>query len=421
MLNAIWVFMILAAITCGAATGKIEAVTKASIESAEAAVKIALGLIGVMAFWIGMMRILERGGFLPILARAVRPIMKRLFPEVPANHPAMSMMLLNISANMLGLSNAATPFGLKAMTELDKLNPRKGVATNSMALFLAINTAGIVFIPTSILAVRASLNAQQPASIVVPTILASFIGTVVAVITALALQNLKFFRGVKSDVVGETTAVFDEDIEYVIEKPNPKKRDFILGIGCFILLFAAVWYGTYGKRLSEILIEWPLLIMLGLIVSFGVYKGVKVYDAVVEGGKEAFGVAVKIIPFLVAMLVAVGMLRASGAIDMFTVWFSPVTSLVGMPSEVLPMALLRPLTGSGGLAVAGDIMKAHGPDSLAGNIVSVMQNSSETTFYVLAVYFGSVGIRAGRHTLAACLIADVAATLATVWVCRWFF
>lgn len=427
MLNGIWVILIVLALVCGAVSGKLDLVTKASIDSAEISVTLALGLVGVMAFWLGMMRVLEQGGALKLFARAMGPLMRRIFPDVPADHPAMSMMLLNISANMLGLANAATPFGLKAMTELDRLNPRKGTASNAMAMFLAINTSGITLIPTTMLALRASLKSTTPAAILVPTLLASVLGTIVAVLAARVLQP--FFpvtKPIQAEVAGEFVAASSstEPINEPLAKHTIGSRTVAWMLAA--VLVAAFSYAFFeklrvtdlGTALRTVFIDWPLLLLLGGITLFAVFRRVKIYDAIVEGGKEAFPIALKIIPFLVAILVAIGMLRASGAIDLLTQALTPVTIWFGMPPEVLPMAFLRSLSGSGAYGVAAELMKTHGADSLIGNIASTLQGSSETTFYILAVYFGSVQVRNGRHTLVACLIADIAAVLSSVWLCR---
>ena len=436
MLNAIWVLMIVGAVVCGALTGKLDLVVKASTDSANSAVELAIGLVGVMAFWIGMMKVLQEAGLLRAIARALRPVMTRLFPDIPPEHPAMSM------SNLLGLGNAATPFGLKAMMELNKLNQAKGVATNSMCLFLAINTSGLSILPTGMIAMRAQLGSAEPGSIVMTTIMATAISTTVAIIVAKTMERLPRFAVQSEGLAGIDTSEAERDIgaldtasaEASIEAEAQSVTGWqqwaawgLIGLvlaslgyalsleACAVVDGAALgWLGAFQIAIKE----WLLLLLLVGILLYGVLRGVKVYDAVVEGGKEGFQVALRIIPFLVAILVAVGMLRASGAIDLIVVALEPITALVGMPAEALPMALLRTLSGSGAYGVSAEIMQTHGADSLIGQIVSTMQGSTETTFYVLALYFGVAQVRNGRHALPACLAADLAGALGAVWACR---
>lgn len=450
MLNVFWVAMLVMAIVCGAFKGTLAAVTQALITSAGAAVTLAIGLIGVMAFFLGLMRIVQEGGLLKMIARGLRPVMIRLFPDVPAEHPAMSMMILNISANMLGLGNAATPFGLKAMMALDTLNPKKGTATPAMALFLAINTSGVTLLPTGIIALRASLGSTAPASILIPTLFATLISTTVAII---ACKVLSRFWVHENDLVGagnagvghaiadvtaaEKTSATDGGADSDLESPfrvqHMSRAHRTTGWTLLAVLVVCAVYAVAQSAYSEgpeghligwlgaleiALRDWMLLVVVMGFVMFGVLRGVKIYDAMVEGAKEGFDVALRIIPYLVTILVAIGMLRASGAIDAMVDGLAPFTSLIGMPAETLPMALLRPLSGSGAYAVATEIMQTRGPDSLVGQIVATMQGSTETTFYVLALYFGVVRVRQGLYTLPACLLADVAGLLGSVWMCR---
>lgn len=423
-MNAIWGFMVLAALVCGSITGKLGDVSKASVDAAETAVKLAIGLVGVMALWIGLMKVLEEAGFLNSLARMLKPLMRKLFPSVPPEHPAMSMMILNTSANILGLNNAATPFGLKAMSALDELNPNKGTASNAMALFLAINTAGVAVFPTTMIAARATLGSASPGSIILPTLIASIIGTAVAIAAALGLQRLPGFR-LKSQPSAAAYGPARTRASSGTRNPGGWSRaaTLVLTAGVLISFGYALWQQSqaagWKPLLKTVFADWSLALLIATITLVGIYKRVKIYDVVVEGGKESFDIVLKIIPFLVAMLVAVGMLRASGAIDFMVRALQPLTALIGMPPEVLPMAVLRSLTGGGSMGLATDLMKTHGPDSLIGTMASTIFGSSETTFYVIAVYFGSVQIRNGRHTLAACLLADAAAVLSSVWVCRW--
>ncbi|MBT6432918.1 MAG: spore maturation protein [Deltaproteobacteria bacterium] len=440
MLNAIWVVMIVIAVICGALTGTLDAVTKASIDSAKAAVDLAIGLVGIMAFWLGMMRILHHGGLLRDMASFLKPVMVRLFPDVPPEHPAMSMMIMNITSNMLGLGNAATPFGLKAMIEMNKLNKTQGVATNSMCLFLAINTSGLAIFPSGMIGLRAAAGAQYPGSIILTTMMATAISTTVAILSARVLSGLPMFKR-EALVTSQAQEVHSNDTEILAldteeaealmvdeqaEVPAWQKR---AGYGLALSVAAALIYALNQKATAVdapplldvfrgVLSDWLLVVLLVSIVIFGVVRGVKVYDAVVEGGKEGFDVALRIIPFLVAILVAVGMLRASGAIGLMVGVLDPFTSMIGMPAETLPMAMLRTLSGSGAYGLSSEIMAVHGADSLIGNIVSTMQGSTETTFYVLALYFGVARIKDSRHALPACLLADIAGVLGAVWACH---
>lgn len=456
MLNVLWVIMVVAALVCGLLSGRMEAVSKASVSSAETAVSTAINLVGVMAFWIGAMLVLQRAGALNFLARLLRRPMQWLFPEVPPEHPAISMMIMNIASNMLGLANAATPFGLKAMLELDKLNREKGTATNAMALFLALNTSGLALLPTGIISLRSSLGSQAAGSIILTTFLATCASTAVAIAMALLLQRLPIFAlaGAKRSAEpgpqspGATAEEIDtSEAEALIASRPPWISGWklaLVGLAALLVLGSLIlatidmvagtptWMvgmksflggtPTVGMGLAEgfrnAAAQWLLPLLIVFIALFAAGKRVKVYDGLVEGGKEGFNVALRIIPYLVVILVAVGMLRASGAIELMVEALNPITSLVGMPAETLPMALLRPLSGSGAYAVAAEIMKVNGPDSLIGTIVSTMQGSTETTFYVLALYFGVVGITRTRHTIVACLAADTTGALVSVWAVR---
>lgn len=426
MINHVWLVIVLAAVGAGLLSGRLPAVSLAATESAREAVTLALGLVGVITFWLGLVRILEAAGFLSLLAYWLRPVMRRLFPDVPPEHPAMSLMVLSLSANMLGLSNAATPFGLRAMTELERLNRHPGVATNAMALFLAINTSNLQLFPTEIVALRASLGSTTPGSIVVSTLLASLIAMAVAIVAAKLLERRFPLPAEGEDVLppppGEPAL-----IPAGVAPASSVRVGSAIAVG--IALFAAmVWalYGAassagWGAALRTASGEWTLALIVAFVLLFGWARNVPVYEAAVEGGKEGFHVAVRIIPYLVVVLVAVGMLRASGALDAALGALAPVAGALGLPAEAIPMGALRSLSGSGARGFAADIMRVQGADSLIGQIVSTIQGSTETTFYVLAVYFGAIQVRVVRHTLAACLIADAAGVFASVWVCRWLF
>ena len=431
MLNAFFVGVVLLSILVAAFTGNMPALSQACVDSAGKAVTLALGLVGVMSFFLGLMRVASDGGLMRIVARAVAPVLRRLFPSVPQDHPAMSAMVLNIASNMLGLANAATPFGVRAMQELDRLNARKGTATDAMALFLAINTSGLALLPTGVIALRASLGSNDPAGIFFATWFASGCATVVGITAAIALSRLPRYRAEApaeaADAGGaDPVAAPPESAADPLDPPRHGTAWAILGIAAFALgLVVTVgreWPDrTAGEIARSIASAWVLPGLVGGLVLFGWVRGVKVYASLVEGAKEGFQVALRIIPYLVAILVAVAMFRASGGLDVLVAWIGPWTARIGVPAEALPMAILRPLSGSGAYGVMAEVMTAHGPDSLLGYMVSVMQGSTETTFYVLAVYFGAVGVRRTRHTVPACLLADVAGLSAAVWISNRLF
>lgn len=415
----------------------MQELSQAAITSAGSAVELAIGLVGVMALFLGLMKIAEAGGLLTILARLLRPMMTRLFPSVPPDHPAMGAMILNFSANILGLGNAATPFGIRAMQELDKLNPHPGTATNAMALFLAINTSSITLLPTGVIALRASLGSAEPAAILPTTLFATVFATTVGITSALILQRFFLPPTAPAEPPGKTVEESGrnldaapqtrDDREPDTSEPQPMAIEVPMeGYPGWVSVLALIGVLSiipltilYGHRIAPWII--PGLI-LGFLL-FGVARGVRIYEVFVEGAKEGFQVALRIIPYLVAILVAVGMLRASGALGVFVGLVAPWTTPLGLPPEALPMALLRPLSGSGAYGIMAAIMQdpATGPDTYVGLLVSTLQGSTETTFYVLAVYFGAIQVRRVRHTLAAALSADVAGVVAAVFIVNWLF
>jgi len=441
VLNSIFIALIAGAVGVAAFTGTMPATNQAALDAAKRAVMVvALGLIGPMALWLGFMRVLREAGFMASIARALAPAMRRLFPEVPPDHPAMGAMILNLAANVLGLGNAATPFGLKAMRELETLNPRPGVATNAMALFLAINTSGVAVLPLGVIAIRASLGSTNAAGIVVPTVLATAFSTLAAIVLAKLLEGRALFSVERaaaaapggaapaSAVAGAIQGIEQaEQIASVHAQPDGLRRLVFAGFGLLIaaalvrqLMFGAPeTSGLAGAK--DVLNTWLLPVLMAAIVLFGFARRVKVYDAFIAGAREGFEIAIMVIPYLVAILVGVAMLDKSGALGALTRAVSPVTSLVGFPAEALPMALIRPLSGSGAMAVMTETMTTHGPDSFVGYLVSVISGSTETTFYVLALYFGSVGVRAARHTVLACLAADFTGIAAALVFSRIFF
>lgn len=396
---------------------RMKDVTSSALDSAGSAVNIALGLIGIMALWLGVMKIAEESGLIKIIAKALAPLTKLLFPNVPSDHPAMGAMIMNISANMLGLSNAATPFGLKAMGELDKLNPQKGTATNEMCTFLAINTAGLTLIPATAIAIRASQGSSDPAIIIGTSVFGAACATTAGICAAKTLEQFPIKKGLFASWLRLHLRLFG--------------GLFLIGA----LIIGLVSTGLIGKLFSVLSFLNPALFksvvqnlavfaipfIIFSFIAYGAFKRVNVYEKFVEGAKEGFNVAVRIIPYLVAMLVAIGIFRAGGAMDVLINLMRPFTNFIGMPAEVLPMALMRPLSGSGSLGVMSEIMARYGTDSLIGILASTLFGSSETTFYVLAVYFGSIGITKTRHALPVGLIADIAGVLGAVLICKLLF
>jgi len=433
VLNGIWLALILSSILCAAFTGRMDALQQKALESAGDAVKLVIGLVGVMAFFLGLMRVARDGGLLLAVARALEPLMRRLFPDVPRDHPAMGAMIMNLASNVLGLGNAATPFGLKAMTELDRLNPRPGVASDAMVLFLAINATSVAILPLGTIAVRAAAGSTSPASILVPTLIATTTSTAVAVATHFLLRRRRRFR-IEGFTAVEPPAAATEggalEIPGPKQMPPPPGRGVQLILLGFTLAFAAALVLQVATSLAtkepgdvarDVLSSWLLPALIAAFLGVGLRGGVRVYESAVEGAREGIEVAVRIVPFLVLILVAVAMFRASGALDLVVSVLDPLTSRMGVPAEALPMALLRPLSGSGAFGVMSEILKTHGPDSFIGVLVSTYQGSTETTFYVLALYFGAARVREGRHALAACLAGDVAGFAAATAACHVFF
>jgi spore maturation protein SpmA len=435
MLNAIFVIIVVFSVLWAAWFGGMGAVTQAVLDSAKAAVELAIKLIGVMAFFLGLMQVAQDGGILRVIARAVGPVLRYIFPGVPKDHPAMSAMIMNIASNMLGLGNAATPFGIKAMTELQKLNARKDTTTNAMVVFLAINTSGLALLPTGVIGLRAAAGSENAAGIFFPTWFASGCATVVGITVALALSRLPSIRATEPPAV-------DPEAEPATEEPSvaaPEPTEAPAGrrrmsrrvlTWAFTALFVAglVVY-VVDKAPSTAALElftdvasfWVIPGLILAIVLFGWSRGVKVYESLVEGGKEGFQVAVRIIPYLVAILVMVGMFRASGGMALLVNILDPVTSRIGFPVEAIPVALIRPFSGTGAFGIMTEVMSTHGPDSFIGYMVSTMTGATETTFYVLAVYFGAIGVKKTRHALPSCLMADVAGISAAVFIVNLLF
>lgn len=396
---------------------KIKSVTNSIIEYAGMAVEIALGLIGIMAMWLGIMKVGETAGLISVIARMLRPITKLLFPEIPSDHPAVGSMIMNISANMLGLGNAATPFGLKAMQELNELNPKKDTASDSMITFLAINTAGLTLIPASAIAIRAAAGSANPTLIIGTSIFGALCATITGVIAAKTFAKL---AGGKEIFFG-----------WLRERMYPLILILILLLTIFVSIYLG-WGKIISNKINFISAEsfisalslFSTLAIPSIIVSFlifGLFKKINLYENFIEGAKEGFNIAIKIIPFLVAMLMAIGIFRASGAMDIFMIILRPITNLISFPAEALPMALMRPLSGSGSLGIMTENLSVFGPDSYLGVLVSTIYGSTETTFYVLAVYFGSVNIKNSRFALAAGLLADAAGILGALFIVKMLF
>jgi spore maturation protein SpmA len=409
----------------------MDAMTTAVVEAAGKAVDLAIGLIGVMALFLGLMKIIEEAGLLKVIARLVKPLMIRLFPDVPPEHPAMGAMIMNMSANFLGLGNAATPFGIKAMEELNKLNPTKGTATNAMALFLGINTAGFSLLPTSVIALRAESGSHDPAGIVTTTLFASIIAFITAIFASKTLQ--RFFPGGHSEASaltvldpGEADPGAAGSAESSSDTPNGAEGALTepLGAGYPLwvsgLAFAAMLsliplMILYGKGISP----WIIPVLIVSMVSYGFIKRVPVYEVFIAGAKEGFEISVRIIPYLVAILVAVAMFRESGAMNLLIAPLGAITAPLGLPAEALTLAIMRSLSGSGSFGLLATFFKdpAIGPDSYTGYLTSTIYGSSETTFYVLAVYFGAVQVQKIRHALVTGVVTEIAAVIAAIVIC----
>jgi len=432
MLNAIWLGLVLVSVLYAAFTGNMKAVAAAGFANAEAAIALVIKLTGFMIFMLGLMRVASDGGLLAAIARALAPILRRLFPEVPPDHPAMGAMVMNLASNMLGLGNAATPFGLKAMVELNRLNPHPGVATDSMILFLVINaTAVTLMAPTGTMAVRAAAGSTAPGAIWVPTLIASTCSTLTGVAVFYLLRGRARYAA-RPQAVSNTVATAEAPLPVAEPTPpalvtSPARSALAAGIGV-ALLGAITWEiaspgagRSAGDAAREIAEHWLIPLLAASLLLVGLRGGVRIYESMVAGAREGLDVVVRIVPYLVVILVAVGMFRASGALDLLIGALDPLTSAAGFPAAALPMVLLRPLSGSGAFAVMAEILESHGPDSFVGLLASTIQGSTETTFYVLTLYAGAAGIRDLRHALPACLIGDLAGAIGATAACHLFF
>ena len=377
------------------------AMMDSTFASSKTAFEISLGLTGVLSLWLGIMKIGEKGGVVNVLARLLSPIFVRLFPNIPKGHPVTGSIFMNIAANMLGLDNAATPLGLKAMEQLQELNTKKDTASNPMIMFLVLNTSGLTLIPVSIMVYRAQMGAAQPTDIFVPILLATFFSTLSGIVITSLFQRINLInRTILFTLGGACVAV--AGIIWAFSQMDKSQVDIVSTTVANILL---------------------MLIIIGFILS-GVRHKVNVYDAFIEGAKDGFQTAVRIIPYLVAILVGIGVFRASGAMDMLIEGIKWSVSAVGGDTEfvgALPTALMKPLSGSGARGMMVDALTTYGADSFVGRLSCVFQGSTDTTFYILAVYFGSVGIRYTRHAVACGLLADLAGIIAAVAICYMFF
>ena len=407
MLNRIWTFFFLGA--CVAAVGRTIAgrtgvwadMVGASFDMAKTGFEIALGLTGVMCLWLGIMRIGERGGAVEFLARLFGPLLRRLFPGIPAGHPASGSIVMNMAANMLGLDNAATPLGLKAMREMQELNPDKDTASDDMILFLVINTSAVTLIPVTIFTYRAQLGAADPTDVFLPILIATWCSTMAGIVITSFFQRIRL--------------------------RDPVIAGWLLGLSAAMVGLVA-WLSSLDRAVLEARSAVAAnAIIFGVIIAFmagGIRRRIDLYDAFVEGAKDGFKVAVGIIPYLVAMLVAIGVFRASGALDLVLDGLRAAIGAAGLDTrwvDGLPTAFMKPLSGSGARGLMLETMTAHGADSFAGRLVSVIQGSTETTFYVLAVYFGAVGIRRTRHAVLCGLTADLAGITAAILVSYLFW
>ena len=408
VLNYIWIAFFLIAFVVATVrlvllgdTQVFPEIINSTFSSSKTAFEISLGLTGVLSLWLGIMKIGEKGGVIAMFSRLLSPIFSKLFPDIPKGHPVTGSIFMNLAANMLGLDNAATPLGLKAMEGLQELNPKKDSASNPMIMFLVLNTSGLTLIPISIMVYRAQMGAAQPTDVFVPILLATFFSTLAGIITVSIYQRI-----------------------------NLLNRTILLFLGSMSLVVAGIIYAfstlsrtqidVYSTTIANVFL---FIIIIGFIVA-GIRKKVNVYDAFVEGAKEGFGTAVRIIPYLVAILVAIGVFRASGAMDYLIGGVENLVKLCGINSDFvggLPTAIMKPLSGSGARGLMVDAMTTYGADSFVGRLACIFQGSTDTTFYILAVYFGSVGITKTRHAVPCGLIADFAGIISAIFICYLFF
>ncbi len=407
-LNYIWIFFFIAAFVVALIrlvffgdTEVFTTIVQGTFTDAKTAFEISLGLTGIMSLWLGLMRIGEKGGMVNILSRLVGPFFRKLFPDIPQNHPVNGSIMMNIACNMLGLDNAATPMGLKAMKELQTLNAKKDTASNAMIMFLVLNTSGLTLIPITVLMYRAQLGAAQPTDVFLPILLSTFVSTLIGIIAVSLYQKINLFNKV-----------------------------MMAYLGGFSVLVAGIIYGTLWLNSTQLELYATLtanIILFSIIVAFivlGMRKKVHIYDTFIEGAKEGFGIAIKIIPFLVAILVAVGVFRHSGAMDFLIDGMSYVVQAMGWNADfvpALPTALMKPLSGSGARGMMLETMQHYGPDAFASRLACTLQGATDTTFYIIAVYFGSVAIKKTRYAITAGLLADLGGVIASIIIAYLFF
>ena len=408
VLNYIWIAFFLIAFVIATVrlvfmgdTEVFPAIMNSTFETSKTAFEISLGLTGVLSLWLGIMKIGEKGGVINVVARVLSPVFTRLFPDIPKGHPVTGSIFMNVAANMLGLDNAATPLGLKAMEQLQELNPKKDTATNPMIMFLVLNTSGLTLIPVSIMVYRAQMGAAQPTDIFVPILLATFFSTLAGIIFTSLYQRINLIN-----------------------------RTMLLTLGGMSAAVAAIIWGfaqmdkAQMNVVSNSVANILLMLIIVMFILAGMRKKVNVYDAFIEGAKDGFTTAVRIIPYLVAILVGIGVFRASGAMDMLVDGIKWTVAALGGNTDfvgALPTALMKPLSGSGARGMMVDAMSTYGADSFVGRLSCIFQGSTDTTFYILAVYFGSVGIRYTRHAVACGLLADLAGVIAAIAICYMFF
>ncbi|NIM48058.1 MAG: hypothetical protein GTN78_00645 [Gemmatimonadales bacterium] len=408
VLNYIWIAFFLIALIVGLIkliflddTEVFTAMVNSTFEMARTGFEISLGLTGVLTLWLGLMRVGEKAGVINILAKVVRPFFHRLFPEIPRDHPAHGSMIMNFAANMLGLDNAATPLGLKAMQELQQLNPEPNTATNAQIMFLVLNTSGLTLIPISIMVYRAQLGAANPSDIFIPILLTTFFSTLAGLIAVAVVQRINLLdRVVLAYLVGLTSAVVA--IIIFFSRLPQEQIETISTVAANVMLFGVI----------------------AAFIALAMLRRVNVYEAFIDGAKEGFPVVIKIIPYLVAILVAIGVFRASGAMDYLVVGIERALAAVGINTdfiEAMPTALMKPLSGSGSRGMMVDAMQTYGADSFVGRLASTFQGATDTTFYIIALYFGSVGVKRTRYAVTCGLVADLAAVIAGISIAYLFF
>jgi len=433
MLNWIWLGLVLLAVVLGGISGTLSEVTNAAFEACKTAVmSIALPLAGVMALWLGLMKLAEKAGLVTVLAQFLRPILKFLFPDVPARHPAMGSIVMNMAANMLGLNNAATPLGLRAMQDLEKLNPHPGTATNAMCTFLALNTSSVQLIPATTVAILAAAGSKNPTQIIGTALFATSCSTMAAIIAVKFFEKLPIYA--PPAPTRNLAEIEEESAEAQGERPALVRwaLPVLAAFAIFFLWLGWMFLNGPGRLDRGVMIgivdTVSYLAIPFLLAFFPLYAAlcrVPVYEEFIEGAKEGFQVAIRIIPYLVAIIAAVMMFRAAGGIEIIARWLGPALSAVGFPVELLPLVLIRPLSGSGANGIFAELVQpggpAGGPDSLISHMAASIMGSTETTFYVIAVYFGSVAIRRTRHAVPAGLVADLTGVVASVIICNLVF